>query len=326
MSTLVSQSVRVLKDAYRGQRAAVIMGGTSLVDARFEYGRLRERGFVTFLESKALTPGLLAQGFEPDFFLMLSADKCLHSALHNWIFRAMLAQVDVRWMLRPEGQAVADDMAARRDELFEAGNVTRGAHKRYRWRPNVRLENAPGQLLPRLSATKILAERASFTQYYPEWSSGQQRYEYEQVQTPQPFSREAYYDLVEADGRVTVGNFAFHNSAAIALYPLLRYLGFRTVYFLGMDMTMLGSLEYGAPYAFKSMAHFWWFFRRTRHVFNADFRPNQPWYLRPAGEFSALQQVLDPSRVELVRVVTPYRYAASTPFMSTMALEEFWRA
>ena len=50
--------MRVLKDAYRGQRAAVIMGGTSLVDARFEYGRLREKGFVTFLESKALTPGL----------------------------------------------------------------------------------------------------------------------------------------------------------------------------------------------------------------------------------------------------------------------------
>ena len=84
-------SMRRLKNAYRGERAAVVMGGTSLLEQRFDFGRLRSSGLVTFLESKALTPGLLASGFAPDYFLMLSPEKCLSNGFHNWVFRAFLA-------------------------------------------------------------------------------------------------------------------------------------------------------------------------------------------------------------------------------------------
>ena len=65
------ESIARLKNAYRGQRAAVIMGGTSLVAGQFDFARLGEKGFVTFLESKALTPGFLASGLVPDYYLML---------------------------------------------------------------------------------------------------------------------------------------------------------------------------------------------------------------------------------------------------------------
>ena len=96
------------------------------------------------------------------------------------------------------------------------------------------------------------------------------------------------------------------------------------MYFLGMDMSMLGSMEYGAPYTFKSMLHFRWYFRRTRHVFNASYRANRPWYLRPRSEFAALESVIDSDRINLVRVFDPYRYTVSTPFMPSISEADFW--
>jgi hypothetical protein len=318
-------SVQRLKDAYRGERAAVIMGGTSLIAQQFDLGRLREKGLVTFLESKALTPQLLASGLEPDYYLMLSADKSLSSAFHNWVFRAFLAGIRIEPFVKREFLPVVAEMRARFDELFERGNVTRGAHKTFRWRPGVRLKDSPYDLLSRLPATRILAEQAPLEKYCPGFDGPQDCFVYHQRPQPEAFNLEQYYGVVESDGAVTLRNFSFLNSAAIALYPLLRYMGFRTAYFLGMDMSMLGSMEYGAPYTFKSMAHFRWYFWRTRHVFNANYQPNRPWYLRPKSEFDALKSVIDASKIDLVRVFAPYRYAAADSAMPAISERQFWQ-
>ena len=317
--------VRRLKDAYRGERAAVIMGGTSLIAQQFDLGRLRDKGLVTFLESKALTPQFLASGLEPDYYLMLSADKSLSSAFHNWVFRAFLAGIRIEPFVKREFLPVVREMRERFDELFERGNVTRGAHKTYRWRPGVRLKDSPYDLLSRLPKTRILAEQSLFEKYCPAFDGPQDRFVYHQRSQPEAFDIDQYYSVDETNGEVTLRNFSFLNSAAIALYPLLRYMGFRTVYFLGMDMSMLGSMEYGAPYTFKSMAHFRFYFWRTRHVFNADYQPNRPWYLRPKSEFDALRSVIDRSKIDLVRVVAPYRYAAVESAMPAIGQREFWQ-
>jgi hypothetical protein len=317
-------SMQRLKNAYRGERAAVIMGGTSLIDQEFDLARLRSKGFVTFLESKALTPRFLASGLTPDYYLMLSADKSLSSAFHNWVFRAFLAGVRIEPFVKREFVPVVRELRQRFDEYFERGNVTRGAHKTYRWRPGVRPANSPYDLLPRLPDTRIIAEQSLLEKYCPGFDGPQERYLYHQQAQPEAFDLNQYYDVVESDGQVTLRNFSFLNSAAIALYPLLRYMGFRAVYFLGMDMSMLGSMEYGAPYTFRSMTHFRWYFWRTRHVFNANYQPNRPWYLRPKSEFEALKSVVAPSKIDLVRVFTPYRYAAAESAMPAIGEREFW--
>lgn len=324
MTAAPTFSMQRLKNAHRGEQAAVIMGGTSLIEQAFDFGRLRSKGVVTFLESKALTPRFLASGLTPDYYLMLSADKSLSSALHNWAFRAFLAGVRIEPFVKREFLPVVREMRERFDELFERGNVTRGAHKTYRWRPGVRLQNSPYDLLSRLPKTKILAEQSLLDKYCPAFDGPQERFLYHQRAQPEAFDLEQYYGVDESDGQVTLRNFNFLNSAAIALYPLLRYMGFRTVYFLGMDMSMLGSMEYGAPFTFKSMAHFRWYFWRTRHVFNANYQPNRPWYLRPKSEFEALKSVIDPSKLDLVRVFTPYRYAAAESAMPAISEREFW--
>ena len=327
MTGAPSLSAARLKNAHHGERAAVIMGGTSLVERQFDFNRLRSKGVVTFLESKALTPQLLASGFTPDYFLMLSPDKCLSNGFHNWVFRAFLAGFRPDGLVKRELLPIVRDMRERFDEYFEPGSAHRGAHKRYRWRPGVRLPDAPVDLVGRMPAMKILAERTQLHHFCPNLAGANPRYLYDQhaEPEPEPLTLDRYYGVVEQDGRVSVRNYNFQNSAAIALYPLLHYMGFRTVYFLGMDMSMLGSLEYGAPYTFKSMLHFRWYFRRTRNVFNAGFRQNRPWYLRPKSEFEALKRVLDPGRIDLVRVFDPYRYTVPTAFMPAISEAEFWR-
>lgn len=316
--------MRRLKDAYRGERAAVILGGPSLIERQFDFGRLRSKNFVLFLESKALTPRFLETGLVPDYFLMLSPDKCLSNGFHNWVFRAFLAGFRLDGLVNPELVPIVREMRERFDELFEPGNAKRGAHKRYRWRSGVQLKDSPCELLGKLPTTRILAERTLLNKFCPNLAWANERYLYDQRIEPEPFTLDNYYGVMEEDDRVIVRNCSFLNSAAIALYPLLRYMGFRTVYFLGMDMSMLGSMEYGAPYTFKSMLHYRWYFWRTRHVFNASYRPNRPWYIRPQSEFEALKSLIDPGRIDLVRVFAPYRYTVPIEFMHTISEADFW--
>lgn len=322
----VTQSVSALKGAYRGARAAVVLGGTSMVAQAFDFTRLRDSGFVTFLESKALTPLVMQSGWVPDFYLLLSPDKALNNALHNWIFRAFMAGVRIEPLLRPEWRPVAADMRAGFDEYLQPGDPGRSPHKRLRWRPSVELPDSPAALLRSLPETRVLAPGRLLDRHCPQLAPRHPRFVYEQLDHAEPFEPHRYYGVDETDAGVVLRNCNFVNSAAIALYPLLRYLGFRQVYVLGMDMSMLGSLEYGAPYTFRTMWHFRYFFRRARRVFAADYQPNPTWYLRPTHEFDALRRILDPEYLDVVRVEAPYRYSARLPFVPSVSIEEFWRA
>jgi hypothetical protein len=319
--------VHRLKNAYRGERAAVIMGGPSLLDQRFALERLRSRNVVVFLESQALTPRFLESGLVPDYFLMLFPQKCSGNGFHNFVFRSFLAGRKLDALVRSDFVPIVRNLRERFDEYFMAWRPHRGPHKKYRWRQDVELENSPAALLRQLPATKILANRPLLAEAFPSFSHPNERFEFEhgEPQRDLPFSTGRYYAVEEREGRVFVPDFGFLSSAAISLYPLLKYMGFRTVYMLGMDMSMLGTMEYAAPYTFKSMLHYRWFFQRSQHVFNAAYKPNRPWYFRPKSEFDDLKALLDPEQIDLVRVMTPYKYMAPTPFMHSMTEPEFWR-
>ena len=314
-----------LKNAHRGERAVVILGGPSLIEHDFEIERLRSKNFVVFLESKALTPRLLQTGLVPDYFLMLFPEKCSSNGFHNFVYRAFLAGYRLDGLVKPEFVPVVQEMRDRLDEYFEHWRPERGPHKRYRWRPDIQLKDSPYECLERLPTTRVLANRDLLERYFPAFHYPNERYLFDQASTTAPFDVDDYYNVAEQDGRVVVGNYGFYNSAAISLYPLLRYMGFRTAYFLGMDMSMLGSMEYAAPYTFKSMLHYRWFFWNTKHVFNAAYKQNRPWYVRPKSEFGDLAALLDPDRIDLVRVFSPSQYTVPTPFMHAVSESEFWR-
>jgi hypothetical protein len=322
---LTASSMRRLKAAYPGERAVVILGGPSLIAGRFDFGRLRSKNAVVFVEAKALTPRLIESGLVPDYFLMLFPEKCTNNSFQNFVYRAFLAGYDLEPLVRPEFVPVVRTMKERFDEYFEDWRPHRGAHKTYRWRTDVELEDSPSALLSRLPTTRVIVNGRLLSTYFPHFPHPNERYEFDaRTANGEPFSTARYYTVDDREDPVIVRDYGFLNSGAIALYPLLKYMGFRTVYFLGMDMSMIGTMEYAAPYSFKSMLHYRWFFQRTKHVFNAAYQPNRPWFIRPKSEFEDLKALLDPEQIDLVRVYAPYKYTSPTPFMHTIDEAGFW--
>ena len=314
-----------LHQAHRGQAAAVVLGGPSLFAQRVDLGLLRRKGFVVVLESKALTPYFLSFGIEPDYYLMLFPEKCVCNALQNFVFRSFLAQVKIEPYLKREYAAVVADMRDHFDRYFEPWRIHRGPHKRYRWRPGVFLHGSPLELLRRVPACRVIANRTLLADYFATVPFPNPVYDFEQVNTADPFEPQRYYSPTTEQGCTTLAGNGFLNSAAISLYPLLEFMGFQEVYFLGMDMTMLGSMEYAAPYTFKSLRHFRGYFARTNRVFNADFKPNRPFYFRPKSEFEDARLTLSHGRTKWIRVYEPSRYAAPLDGIPAISVGQFKR-
>jgi hypothetical protein len=313
-----------LREAHRGARAAVVLGGPSLIHGEFDFRALQDRGLVTFLDTKALTPHVLNSGFVPDYFLMSYPEKAQDNALQHFVYRSLLAGSRIEGLLRAEHQVVARDIRLRFDEYLERWRPERGPHKQFRWRPGISLTDSPYALLARLPKPKIIAMRGLLERCFPTYPYDDRTYYFEQSTGASRFDSDEYFHPVERDGMALVrGTNSFLNSAAISLYPLMNYMGFREVYFLGMDMSMLGSLEYAAPYTFRSMAHFWWFFRRTRHVFNSKFNANGWLFRRPQSEFQDLRMLWKDAPLAFTRVYDPWRYAAAVEGIPTIGLKDF---
>lgn len=315
-----------LKDAHRGQRALVVFGGPSLIAQGFDFGRLNNLGFVTFLESKALTPHLLRSGFVPDYYLMLFPEKSKDNTLQHFVFRSFLARYRIDGLLAKPFRHVAEEMRARFDECFESWWPNR-PHKRLRWRPDVYLPDSPYDLLRRLPTTRVIVDRELVDEYFPNFAYAGQAYYFAKAPGEPVFDIEKYYDPLDADGMVRVRCCdAFLNSAAIALYPLLRYLGFQEVYCLGMDMSILGSLEYAALYTFRSMAHYWWFLRRNGRAFSGNYIRNGWLFDRPQNEFDALRMLWNEGPIAFTRVYDPWRWAAPVDGVRVMSVAQLLQA
>lgn len=312
-----------LKHAHRADRAVVILGGPSLIAQDFDLARLGHRGFVTFLETKALTPLLLQRGFRPDYFLLPFPEKAKDNSVQHFVYRSFLADTRIDGLLRPPYAALPKRLRAEFNKYFESWRPEKGAHKRYRWRPDVYLENSPYHLVEKVPATKILVNRTLIREYFPSFSYDERSFYFDQAVGKVARSAAAYFNPLERDGIPTVYGSAFFNVAAIALYPLLNYMGFRQVYCVGMDMSMLGSMEYAAPYTFRSMAHFWWFFRRTRHAFNANYKANGWLFRRPRSEFDDLRMLWKDAPLTFTRVYEPWRYASPIDGIRTISLQQF---
>lgn len=313
-----------LKKAFAGERAAVVFGGPSLVERGFDFTMLADKGYVTFLEAKALTPHFLASGAEPDFYLLPFPEKAKDNALQHFVLLAFLADVNIAPLLRPRWRAVADDLKRHFYRYYEPWRPQRGLHKRYRLRPGVYLPDSPFELLASLPDVRLITHQARFSEQFPSFVPGGRAHLFDTLPPDGSFTLERYFEVSDDDGVLRLNQFSGQlNSAAIAVYPLLHYMGFCEVYCLGMDMSMLGSMEYAAPFTFRSMLAFRWFFHRVKRGFNADFRQNRPYYYRPASEFHDLARLAANSNVRIVRVHSPSKFSAHVPDVDTISVEDF---
>lgn len=308
-----------LRHAHAGEQAVVVFGGPSLLDTGFDLSSLQDRGLVVFLDTKALTPRLLESGLQPDYYLMLYPEKSKDNTLQNYIFRSFLAGVGIRSLLKRPFQPVFDHMRERFETYFEPWRPQKGPHKRFRWKPDVYLPGSPYDLLGQLPHARIIANESLLARHFPAFGDGARTHVFDLLPDAADFSLNDYYKVVERDDGVFLRTFkGLLNSAAIGLYPLLRYMGFREVYCVGMDMSMLGTMEYAVPYVFKSMWHFRWFFARSQRAFNANYVRNRPFYFRPQSEFDDVRALAAGTSLRIVRVYEPNRYAAPVTGIPTI--------
>ena len=314
-----------LKNVHQNDRAAIIFGGPSLLEQNVDFQVLRDKKYVVFLESQALTPWFLNRGVQPDYYLMLFPDKCHGNSLHNFIFRGLLAGIDPGWFIKKSHRSVVRQMKTDHSHYFEPWKPHKGPHKRFRWRPGMFMPESPYDLLGSMNSdVKIIANKSILDDRFPGSELDNPMHLFQVSNQVEDFDVDRYYEPDESLELLTLRNMSFVNSAAVGLYPLLKFMGFKEVFFFGMDMSMLGSFEYSAPYSFKTMWHFQTYFWRSSRAFNANYVRNRPYYLRPPYEFENIKQLLSYNNIRFTRVHDPHRWAApSIDGIKTIAHDEF---
>lgn len=334
---------------HKGQRALVVMGGPSVLANRYDLSRLQGREFVVFLESKALTPWFLGQGLKADYYLMFYPEKSKSNSLQDVIFRSLVAGIDLSSLLRPEFLPEVDYMKRNFDTYFYRTNG-RMPHKFFRWLPDVFLPGSPFSLLDQLPDASLISFRNVYDQFVREQTFRQPVHFYNVNSVSDPFDPGRYFNPTVDERGVTIDDFGFSNSAAIALFPILKLMGFQDVYFLGMDMSMLGSLEFSSYFTFQSLEHFRSYYERARKMFDGIFPKTERanilielrrrfadplandllsvdtldflWryvtaakadFIRPRREFHCLQEVLASGDMRFTNVYQPLPIAKPVP-------------
>ena len=156
-----------LQNKYDGKAAVVILGGPSILENNLDLGLINKDKFTVFLECKALTPKFLDYGLEPDFCLMTYPEKWKDNSLQNLVFRSFLAQSNISPLLKPEYSKDVVHMRENFGSYFDPWRPFRGAHKRFRWKPDVYLKHSPYDLLRHFPKAMIISTRDLLSYYFP---------------------------------------------------------------------------------------------------------------------------------------------------------------
>lgn len=259
-----------LKNKYQGRSAVIIMGGPSIIENNYDLSLLSNRDDIIFLESKALTPKFLEYGIVPDYYMMFYPEKTRTNTLQHHFIQALSSGFDLGPCLKEEHVQEWLDF---KGNFGDIADIWRFAypHKRYRIKKDVVLQNSPISLIDKLPKMKLITyDKAYDADKFAAVNIPNQVYTYTHNETLTD-NLDNYFNPQVVNGKLTISNIGTINSAAIALYPILNYFGFKKVIFIGMDMSLLGSLEFSALYRFKSMKLFEKFFNSVRQSFSYGF-------------------------------------------------------
>jgi hypothetical protein len=254
---------------------------------------------------------------------MFYPEKCQSNAFQHVVYQSFLIDMDLSKLLKPGFKEEYLQIKDGFDKYFETWRPERGLHKKYRFKPGVFLKNSPFDLLPQMPEMTIVA-REDYV-HYPVENIGLKNKVCSFNISPMrgDFSLEKYYNPLELDGKLMLNGYGHLNSAANALFPLQNYMGFKKIYFIGMDMSMLGSLEYSALHTFKSMRHYAKFFNKALPVFNAAYQKAKRAFMRPPYEFESLRAILSYDKIEFINVYEQFKYAAPLEGIRNITYKEF---
>jgi hypothetical protein len=315
-----------LKNKYQGKRAIVVLGGPSLVARKYDFTQLKKnqgQGHVIFLESKAFTPEFIKSGVMPDYLFMPFPETIKGNALHFFIYRSFLARTNTKYLFKKEYQSVYSHMEECFDDYFKFYRPEKALNKRYIWNQDAFLKGSTYDLLQRHPEVKLITNGTGLKNNFPNFTLKNEVYSFELDSDDPGNDLSDYFHPIEKNDEVILRATSFLNSMAISFYPLVHYMGMRDVYLVGMDMSMLGTMEYGAPFVFKSMLHFYWYFLRVKKTFNATYKMNFPIHLRPKSEFEDARKIFKYKGISFNRVSDEYKYFSKFDGINHLSFDEF---
>ena len=297
--------MKSLKNKYTSKTAVLIYGGPSCIDLLDRLSEIDRKKHVIFLDSKALTPDYFKNSPEPDFYLLPYPEKAKDNSLQNLVYQSLKVRVPIKNFIKKEYYPMVDEIVEKEEFYFIKWNPAKGPHKRIRYREDLYLKDSPMELLLNYNSTKIITIKEAFKREFPNIHLNNQFFYFEfNVEPPVVGDYLNYINPTEDGSRVLVNHNSYSNSAAACHFPLLNYMGFKDLCFIGYDMSQLGILEYNGLDTFKSFFHYRTFLFLIRHAIrHGNVRTNLHPYLRNRNEFIDLEKFIDLSDLNMKRVI-----------------------
>ncbi len=259
-----------LKDEHKGKSAIIIFGGPSIFENDYNLSLLNKTNHVVFLESKALTKEFLKFNISPDYYFMPYPEKTRTNTLQHQFIQSVSCNFNLGPLLKRKH---ADEWYEFKDNFKKKLDVNRVdyPHKKYRVKKDVILENSPLSILRAMPDIPLITyDKAYNADLFSTLELDNCVYKYT-VDEGVSNNIKDYLNPKVLNSKLTIKNMGYANSAAISLYPLLTHMGFEKVFFIGMDMSVLGAFEYSSVNTFKSMRKYKLFFNAARSTFSYDF-------------------------------------------------------
>lgn len=259
-----------LNNKYGNKNAVIIFGGPSILENNYDLSLLSTSDNIIFLQSNALTPKFLEYGIKPDYYFMPYPEKIRTSSLH-WLFlQAIACGYELKKNLKEEYIGEWLNFKNKFGEFAEIWRIEY-PHKRFRIKSDIMLDNSPLSLIDKYPKMGLITYDLAYkADGISKMNLPNKVYQYSHPNENHS-NMNSYFNPEIKNGVLTISNMGYVNSSAISLYPILKYMGFKKVTLIGMDMSMLGSFEFSAPYTFKTMRGYGKFFNACRKGFSYSF-------------------------------------------------------
>jgi len=262
-----------LKNKYENQKAIVIMGGPSILKNNLDLSVLNDRADIIFIEPKTLTKKFLEFGLKPDFIFATYPEKLRTNTMQYTFIQAISCGYDLESSLKKE---FVNDWLNFVDNFGEYAEINRirFPHKKYKIKREVVLKNSPYDLLASQPDINIIANQFALDRdgyKFLDLPNKLYTFDIDSQTVSKESNLETYLNPKIINQRIEVKSIDSMNSATIGMIPILNFLGFKQVCFIGKDMSMLGAMEYSGEYIFKSMKHYKKFHNASRKAFSYTF-------------------------------------------------------
>ena len=310
-----------MKNIYKGKNAIVILGGTSLNDYLKYLKYINKEECVIFSETKCISKKLYENKIIPDYIICPFSTKLKDNYFQNIIYRSFLRKINIKHFIKKKFHPEVNKLTHDFDKIYESWRPHKGINKKYKYRNDIYLDNSPFSNLNFFPTSKIILNKQDFNENFSNLRINNKIIDLKFIKIDSKLNMKDYFDIKFQDNTFYLKESNFLNSQSICHFPILKYLGFKKIYFLGMDMNFFGSYAYDFREIFKSVFHLYLFIFIIRKTLNGNFKMNFPIYLRPKEEFENLNFIL-PKENNFYRVINRKKYTA-VPRLNEISIKEF---